>query len=60
MSAVGAEEFLTAEFREASRSRLFLHGFLSERGREGMISAFHRIAMTFRDLLKRNRAVPAP
>ncbi len=54
-----ADEFLTADFREASRNRLFLHGFLSERGREELNAAVERIAVTFRDLLKRDRSVPA-
>jgi DNA-binding Xre family transcriptional regulator len=54
-----AEEFLAADFREGTRSRVFLHGFLSERGREELITALDRIAVTFRDLLKRDRTVPA-
>lgn len=54
-----ADEFLNTDFREASQSRVFLHGFLSERGREELIAAVDRIAVTFRDLLKRDRAMPA-
>ncbi len=45
-----ADEFLTADFREASLSCVFLHGFLSELGREELIAAVDRIAVTLRDL----------
>ncbi len=54
-----ADEFLGADFRAESNARVFLHGFLSERGRDDLIAAIERLAVTFRDLLKRDRAVPA-
>lgn len=54
-----ADEFLTADFRVAGRARVFLHGFLSERGREELLNAVDRVAVIFRDLLRRDRNVPA-
>ncbi|MGE3772328.1 MAG: helix-turn-helix domain-containing protein [Gammaproteobacteria bacterium] len=54
-----ADEFLTADFRVAGRARVFLHGFLSERAREELLAAIDRLAVTFRDLLRRDRNVPA-
>ncbi|MBX9605760.1 MAG: helix-turn-helix transcriptional regulator [Gammaproteobacteria bacterium] len=54
-----ADEFLAGDFRDAGRSRVFLHGFLSERGRDDLVAAVERVAVTFRDLLKRDRGVPA-
>lgn len=54
-----ANEFLTSNFRVEGRTRLFLHGFLSERAREELLIAIERITVTFRDLLRRDRNVPA-
>jgi len=54
-----ADEFLTADFLVAGRSRVFLHGFLSERAHEELLTAIDRLAVTFRDLLRRDRSVPA-
>jgi transcriptional regulator with XRE-family HTH domain len=54
-----ADEFLTGDFRRDDASRIFLHGFLSERARVELNAAIERVAVTFRDLLKRDRAVPA-
>lgn len=54
-----ADEFMTADFRVPGRARLFLHGFLSERGREELQAAIERLAVTFRDLLRRDRNAPA-
>lgn len=54
-----ANEFFTSNFRVEGRTRLFLHGFMSERAREELLVAIERITVTFRDLLRRDRNVPA-
>jgi DNA-binding Xre family transcriptional regulator len=54
-----ANEFFTSDFSVEGRTRLFLHGFMSERAREELLVAIERITVTFRDLLRRDRNVPA-
>lgn len=54
-----AEEFLAGDFKGGGSSRMFLHGFMSERAREEVIREFERLAVVFREQLRRDRTVPA-
>ena len=54
-----AEEFLANDFRSDGSSRMFLHGFMSERARNEVIREFERLAVVFREQLRRDRSVPA-
>jgi len=53
-----AKEFLSGDFRTQGSARVFLHGFLSDRGRQEVLEEIRRVSDVFRRQMVRDRLVP--